>query len=74
MERPSWGGLSDLRLDDYAQRGGRRLGAHGGWTERAREVEEGVFVCHGDSARNGGVGSAVVLSSRARMKKRQRGS
>jgi hypothetical protein len=37
-----------LGLDGDVQRGSRRLGAHGGRAERAREMEEGVVLGHGD--------------------------
>ena len=37
-----------LGLDGDVQRGSRRLGAHGGRAEWAREMEEGVILGHGD--------------------------
>jgi hypothetical protein len=37
---------ADLRLNDYVQRGSRRLRTDGGRAKRAREMEEGIFVVH----------------------------
>ena len=52
-----------LGLDGDVQRGSRRLGAHGGRAEWAREMEEGVILGHGDG--DGGAWAWVVVLRRS---------